>query len=130
MDLLPEGQRNTATEVSWEDQQKINKFSTLINKKDELTELINKLKIEKEYMDDLSLEIELLDEDEKIQYKIGEVFIFLKISKVIKKIEIENENLDLKINNYDNSIDELDEKLDDLKKSLYSKFGNNINLER
>lgn len=54
MELLPDGQRNTATEVSWDDQQKINKFSTLINKKDENLEVLKKLKEEKEYLDDLS----------------------------------------------------------------------------
>ena len=50
--------------------------------------MLKKLKEEKEYLDDLSLEIELLDEDEKIQYKVGEVFIFMKVNKVIEKIRI------------------------------------------
>ncbi|ODV76947.1 Prefoldin, subunit 4 [Suhomyces tanzawaensis NRRL Y-17324] len=130
MELLPDGQRNTATEVSWEDQQKINKFSTLINKKDEQLEVLEKLKVEKEYLDDLSMEIELLDEDDRIQYKVGEVFIFMKVSKAIAKIEAENEKLETRISGIDEIIEECDESLGDLKKQLYAKFGNNINLER
>lgn len=130
MELLPEGQRNTSTEVSWEDQQKINKFSSLINKKDELTALVGKYKQEKEYIEDLSMEIELLDEDEKIQYKIGEVFMFLKVNVAVERIEKENEKLDEQISTTSEEIDEIEEKLDDLKKALYTKFGNNINLER
>ncbi|KAK6200981.1 Prefoldin beta-like protein [Scheffersomyces amazonensis] len=130
MELLPEGQVNTATEVLWEDQQRINKFSTLINKKDELTAVLNKYKTEKEYLDDLSLEIELLDEDEKIQYKIGEAFVFMKVSKAIERVEKNNEILTTKIEEIDESIDSFDEQLESLKKDLYSKFGNNINLER
>lgn len=130
MELLPEGQRNTATEVSWEDQQKINKFSTLINKKDENLEVLKKLKEEKEYLDDLSLEIELLDEDEKIQYKVGEVFIFMKVNKVIGKIEVDNEVLTEKISNIESSVEEIDDLLESYKKQLYARFGNNINLER
>ncbi|KAK6455256.1 Prefoldin beta-like protein [Scheffersomyces xylosifermentans] len=130
MELLPEGQRNTAAEVLWEDQQKINKFSTLINKKDEQLEILEKLKTEKEYLDDLALEIELLDEDEKIQYKIGEVFVFLKVEKAVEKIEAENEKLSSQIDEIYETISTYDESLADLKKQLYAKFGNNINLER
>lgn len=130
MELLPDGQRNTATEVSWDDQQKINKFSTLINKKDENLEVLKKLKEEKEYLDDLSLEIELLDEDEKIQYKVGEVFIFMKVNKVIERIEVDNEVLTAKINDVESLIEEIDDELENYKKQLYAKFGNNINLER
>ena len=130
MELLPDGQRNTATEVSWDDQQKINKFSTLINKKDENLEVLKKLKEEKEYLDDLSLEIELLDEDEKIQYKVGEVFIFMKVNKVIEKIEVDNEGLTEKISNIESLVEEIDDQLESYKKQLYARFGNNINLER
>lgn len=129
MELLPDGQKNTATEVLWEDQQRINKFSTLILKKDAKLESLKKLKIEKEYLDDLGLEIELLDEDEKIQYKIGEVFIFMKVEEAIKKIEEEDEKLTAKINECEEEIDAFEETLSDLKKHLYAKFGNNINLE-
>lgn len=129
MELLPDGQKNTAAEVLWEDQQRINKFSTLIFKKDAKLESLKKLKIEKEYLDDLGLEIELLDEDEKIQYKIGEVFIFMKVEEAIKKIEEEDEKLTTKINECEEEIDALEVTLNDLKKHLYAKFGNNINLE-
>jgi prefoldin subunit 4 len=129
MELLPDGQKNTAAEVLWEDQQRINKFSTLIFKKDAKLESLKKFKIEKEYLDDLGLEIELLDEDEKIQYKIGEVFIFMKVEEAIKKIEEEDEKLTTKINECEEEIDALEVTLNDLKKHLYAKFGNNINLE-
>lgn len=130
MELLPDGQRNTATEVSWADQQKINKFSTLINKKDELSATVEKLTSEKEYIDDLALEIELLDDDDKVQYKIGEVFVHLKVEKAVQKIEKENEALDEKISTSNEEIEAIDEQLEELKQALYAKFGNNINLER
>ncbi|CUM65678.1 uncharacterized protein PRCAT00003326001 [Priceomyces carsonii] len=130
MELLPDGQSNTASEVSWEDQQKINKFSTLINKKDEELGNLEKLRTEKSYIDDMSLELELLDEDEKIQYKVGEIFVFMKVKSVIERIEKENENLDVQIKEIDDDVEDMDEKLDELKKQLYEKFGKNINLER
>lgn len=130
MELLPEGHKNTATEVSWEDQQKINKFSSLINKKDELVAEVTKYKTEKEYVDDLAMEIELLDEDEKIQYKIGDAFVLLSVEKAVERIERDNEKLDASILRAEEQVDEIDEKLGELKRALYAKFGKNINLER
>ncbi|CAI5759177.1 unnamed protein product [Candida verbasci] len=130
MELLPEGQRNTATEVKWEDQQKINKFSTIISKKDELLIHLDQLNQEKEYSDDLSLEIELLDEDDTIQYKLGDSFVFMKVSKAISKLESDQEKMNNKIDASNELIVKYDEELNELKSHLYAKFGNNINLER
>lgn len=129
MELLPKGQSNSV-QVLWEDQQNINKFSSLINEKDELTAELEKLKTEKEYLDDLSLELELLDEDEKIQYKLGDIFVFMKVSKVLERIESDGEILGGKLDDLDSKIEDLDSQLTDLKALLYTKFGNNINLER
>ena len=130
MELLPQGQKNTATEVSWEDQQRINKFSSLINKKDDLQDTLKNYTVEKEYLDDLGLEIEMLDEKEKIQYKIGEAFFFLSADQATLKIEKQDEELASKISKTEETIDEIDEELASLKKQLYAKFGSNINLER
>lgn len=130
MELLPQGQKNTATEVSWEDQQKINKFSSLINKRDDLQDVLKTYRDEKEYLDDLGLEIEMLDEGEKVQYKVGEAFLFLSVEQAVAKIEKSDEDLGAKISQTEETIEEIDDKLATLKKQLYAKFGGNINLER
>lgn len=129
MELLPQGQQN-AVEVLWEDQQKINKFSSLILRRDAITEKLDKCKTEKEYIEDLAMEIELLDEDEKIQYKVGDLFVFYKVGQAAEAIEKENTVLDEKIKAYSDQIEEIDDSLAKYKKDLYSKFGKNINLER
>lgn len=129
MELLPEGQKNT-TEVLWEDQQKINEFSSLINRKDALAEQLAAYKTEKEYIDDLAMEIELLDDEEKIQYKIADAFVFVSVAKAVEMIEKENELLDGKISLTEDRIDDIDSQLAMLKAHLYGKFGNSINLER
>lgn len=129
MELLPAGQQNTA-EVLWEDQQKINRFSSVINKKDQLVAQLEKYKTEKEYVDDLALEIELLDDDEKVQYKVGDSFVFVGVTRAVEMIEKENEVLDKQIDSTADEISELDLELATLKAHLYGKFGNNINLER
>lgn len=129
MELLPEGKRNNV-QVTLEDQKKINEFSKLILRKDSLELELSKEKQEKEYLDDVSMELELIDEDEKVQYKFGEVFVYLKQSKVLEQIEKDTEIIDDKINLLEDTLSTIDSRLKDLKTQLYAKFGDNINLER
>lgn len=129
MELLPEGKRNNV-QVTLEDQKKINEFSKLILRKDSLELELSREKQEKEYLDDVLMELELIDEDEKVQYKIGEVFVYLKQSKVLEQIEKDTEIIDDKINSLEDNLSNIDSRLKDLKTQLYAKFGDNINLER
>ncbi|AJP41183.1 AQG_2a_G0045920.mRNA.1.CDS.1 [Saccharomyces cerevisiae] len=129
MELLPQGQRNN-TQVTFEDQQKINEFSKLIMRKDAIAQELSLQREEKEYLDDVSLEIELIDEDEPVQYKVGDLFIFMKQSKVTAQLEKDAERLDNKIEALEDKQRDIDSRLDALKATLYAKFGDNINLER
>ncbi|QID87635.1 Prefoldin subunit 4 [Saccharomyces pastorianus] len=129
MELLPQGQRNN-TQVTFEDQQKINEFSKLIMRKDTVAQELTLQKQEKEYLDDVSLEIELIDEDEPVQYKVGDLFILMKQSKVAAQLEEDAQLLEDKIQTLQDKQGEIDGRLDALKASLYAKFGDNINLER
>ncbi|CAI4749510.1 ALI_HP2_G0044670.mRNA.1.CDS.1 [Saccharomyces cerevisiae] len=129
MELLPQGQRNN-TQVTFEDQQKINEFSKLIMSKDAIAQELSLQREEKEYLDDVSLEIELIDEDEPVQYKVGDLFIFMKQSKVTAQLEKDAERLDNKIETLEDKQRDIDSRLDALKATLYAKFGDNINLER
>ncbi|AJT26619.1 Gim3p [Saccharomyces cerevisiae YJM1573] len=129
MELLPQGQRNN-TQVTFEDQQKINEFSKLIMRKDAIALELSLQREEKEYLDDVSLEIELIDEDEPVQYKVGDLFIFMKQSKVTAQLEKDAERLDNKIETLEDKQRDIDSRLDALKATLYAKFGDNINLER
>ncbi|CAI4730601.1 CEI_1a_G0045020.mRNA.1.CDS.1 [Saccharomyces cerevisiae] len=129
MELLPQGQRNN-TQVTFEDQQKINEFSKLIMRKDAIAQELSLQREEKEYLDDVSLEIELIDEDEPVQYKVGDLFIFMKQSKVTAQLEKDAERLDNKMETLEDKQRDIDSRLDALKAILYAKFGDNINLER
>ncbi|AJT08330.1 Gim3p [Saccharomyces cerevisiae YJM1248] len=129
MELLPQGQRNN-TQVTFEDQQKINEFSKLIMRKDAIAQELSLQREEKEYLDDVSLEIELIDEDEPVQYKVGDLFIFMKQGKVTAQLEKDAERLDNKIETLEDKQRDIDSRLDALKATLYAKFGDNINLER
>lgn len=129
MEFLPEGQKNN-TSVSWEDQQKINEFSTLITKKDRISSTLTHYKTEKEYLDDLSLEIELVDEDEMVNYKIGDTFVLMKQADAVERLEKRTAFLESQTEKIETQVESIDDKLSILKKQLYAKFGDAINLER
>lgn len=128
--MLPEGQKNDV-QVTPEDQDRINSFSKLILRQDKHKAVLGSLQEEKEYIDELSLELELMDEDEKLSYNLGDCsFIKLKVSKIIKLLETDLEELNKKEEDISTEIDEIEVILQDLKQKLYAKFGNNINMER
>ena len=66
MKLLNEGEDNES-QVTWEDQNNINKFSKLNVRLDALDTKYEAKKTEKEYLEDLSNELELADEEELIK---------------------------------------------------------------
>ncbi|ODV63338.1 tubulin-binding prefolding complex subunit GIM3 ASCRUDRAFT_67452 [Ascoidea rubescens DSM 1968] len=166
MEMLASGKTNNV-EVLWEDQQKINEFSTLIQKKDILTIDLKDCRQEKEYLDDVSTELDMMElenddfddllsdddddddddddlnddsdnkekkkdvsEDKKIQYKIGDAFIFMSLEETKTRLEKDNKILENKIIKFEENIDKINERLTSLKSQLYAKFGSNINLER
>ncbi|SCU80093.1 LAMI_0B00782g1_1 [Lachancea mirantina] len=129
MELLPEGKKNQV-QVLFEDQQRINEFSKLIMRKDATAQELSNVKQEKEYLDDVSLEIELIDEDEQIQYKIGEAFVFMKQSQIVEQLEKDSERFDRMIEELEDKESQIDSRISELKTQLYAKFGDNINLER
>ncbi|AET40770.1 tubulin-binding prefolding complex subunit GIM3 Ecym_6396 [Eremothecium cymbalariae DBVPG len=129
MELLPEGKKNTV-QVLYEDQQRINEFSKLIMRKDALDVELQRQRQEKEYLDDISMEIELIDEDKKVQYKIGESFVFLKQSEVVEQLERDVQTVDSRILELEEQDEALEQRMATLKRVLYAKFGDSINLER
>lgn len=129
MELLPQGRKNDVN-VTYEDQQRINKFSKLIMRKDNVEKELAQQRQEKEYLDDVSLEIELIDEDELVAYRVGSVFLHMKQSEVVEQLEKDAEVVDGAIDALESQETELEDEIRVLKSSLYGKFGDNINLER
>ena len=74
MRMLGEKENNDV-EVTWEDQQNINKFSRLHATFTDIEEEIQVRRREREDLDDLSMELELMDEDATVMYQVGEAYI-------------------------------------------------------
>ncbi|KAI5456410.1 Prefoldin subunit-domain-containing protein [Mariannaea sp. PMI_226] len=134
-------------EVRREDQDKINRFSRLHQRELTLEEELKSKSVrfsstfsrwscadevsqkEKEELDDLSTELELADEDEKVQYKIGDAFFHIPLEQAQEMLEEATENLEEESNVLEEKLSSIREEMTQLKVELYARFGKQINLE-
>lgn len=122
-------QPDSDVHISFEDQQKINKFARLNAKvddfKDELKVKQNDMKNLEEAVEELSL----ADDADKIPYLIGEVFICQGLEDTLKSLEDAKTLKVNEISELEAKCDELKSQMAELKAHLYGKFGSHINLE-
>ncbi|KAI5292582.1 hypothetical protein KEM52_006238 [Ascosphaera acerosa] len=116
------------TEVRREDQEKINRFSTLHQRvADEPVRV--RLQKDKEDMEEVDMELELADEDELVPYKIGDSFFNLPLEEVRELLAASQETLAKNVSALEDEISEINDELRRLKVELYARFGKGINLD-
>lgn len=109
---------------------KINQFANLVAKVDDLKEDLKIRKNEMTNIDEAIEELELADDDEKIQFLIGEVFICNNLEKTQDLLKDTKNKKTEEIKGLESKVSEIQELMASLKKELYGKFGQkNINLE-
>ncbi|KAI8546072.1 probable prefoldin subunit 4 [Rhododendron vialii] len=116
------------TEVTWEDQQNINKFGRLNNRLHELEDEIKIAKETNENLEDSSNELILTDE-EVVRFQIGEVFAHVPREEVEGRIELMKEANGKNLEKLEQEKDSIVAQMAELKKILYGKFKDSINLE-
>ncbi|KAL1896823.1 hypothetical protein Sste5346_004456 [Sporothrix stenoceras] len=116
-------------EVRREDQEKINKFSRLHQRELNLEEQLKAKNKAKEELDDISTELELVDEDDKVPYKVGDAFFQIKATKALKMVEASSTKMDEEIGSLEETLSTVREDMTQLKVDLYARFGRSINLE-
>lgn len=116
------------TEVTWEDQQNINKFGRLNNRLHELEDEIKIAKETDENFEDASNELILTDE-EVVRFQIGEVFAHVPKDEVETRIEQMKEANDKNLEKLEEEKGSILAQMAELKKILYGKFKDSINLE-
>ncbi|TBU61739.1 Prefoldin subunit 4 [Dichomitus squalens] len=126
---MAQEERDDSTEVTWEDQQRINTFSKLNTRLRAIEERIEALKVEKEALDDISMELELADEDQPVLYKVGEAFIHMPHSRAVKRLEKDLSGVNDELTKYTSNAEECEKTMKELKVTLYAKFGSAINLD-
>ncbi|XP_051915548.1 prefoldin subunit 4 [Hippocampus zosterae] len=116
--------------VTFEDQQKINKFARSTNRMTELKKEIESKKKSLQNLQDASDDLMMFDDDSLlIPYQIGDVFISHTQEETQEMLEDAKEALKQEVKGLDERVSAIQQLLSDLKVQLYAKFGNNINLE-
>ncbi|XP_043566152.1 prefoldin subunit 4 isoform X2 [Chiloscyllium plagiosum] len=116
--------------VTFEDQQKINKFARNNNRLIELKEEIELKKKQLQNLEDACDDIMMLDDDTMlVPYQIGEVFISHSQDETQEMLEAAKQSFQDEIQALQTRVETIQQVLSDLKVQLYAKFGNNINLE-
>lgn len=125
--------------VTFEDQQKINRFARLNARKEEINDEINGKKAILTNLNDAindveaaELEFDEADNDGQFPVRImeGEVFVGFSFESATKWIEMKKKETESEIEEMNRSIDTIKDEMLQLKTALYAKFGKeNINLE-
>ncbi|XP_026480815.1 probable prefoldin subunit 4 [Ctenocephalides felis] len=122
-------QPDSDVHISYEDQQKINKFARhnarLEDFKDELNIKINELK----NLDEACEELILMSDDANVPFLVGEVFICRNLEETQKQLEEAKAKKEKEIADLTKKCDHFKSEMNELKGHLYSRFGSHINLE-
>ncbi|KAL1550357.1 Prefoldin subunit 4, variant 2 [Salvia divinorum] len=122
------GSSASETEVTWEDQQNINKFGRLNNRLHEVEDEINIAKETNESLEDAGNELILTDE-EIVRFQIGEVFAHVPKEEVESRIEEMTGKTSKNLVKLEEEKESIVAQMAALKKILYGKFKDSINLE-
>ncbi|CAH0546945.1 unnamed protein product [Brassicogethes aeneus] len=122
-------QPDSDVHITYEDQQKINRFARLNAKLEDLKDEVRIKENDFQSIEDACDDMELFDDDEKIPYLVGEVFIYHDLETAQKCLEEAKKKIQQEISELKDKAKEVKETMSDLKSHLYGKFGGHINLE-
>ncbi|CAG9561212.1 unnamed protein product [Danaus chrysippus] len=122
-------QRDSDVHISYEDQQKINKFARLNAKVDDLKDELKVKQNDMKNLEEAVEELGLADDSEKIPYLVGEVFICQSLEDTLQSLEDNKTKKQEEIAELEAKCDDLKSQMAELKAHLYGKFGSHINLE-
>ncbi|XP_026499216.1 probable prefoldin subunit 4 [Vanessa tameamea] len=122
-------QPDSDVHISYEDQQKINKFARLNAKVDDIKDELKVKQNDMKNLEEAVEELSLADESDKIPYLVGEVFICQSLENTLKSLDENKRRKQNEISELEAKCEELKSLMGELKAHLYGKFGSHINLE-
>lgn len=117
-------------EVDKEDQVRINRFSRLNLRYDELDEEIKSLKKSIQTYKDATEEVEGCMEMDGLMLKVGEAYTPVEEDAVTDHLSKLTEQDEARLTECIDEIETVKTEMGELKKVLYAKFGSSINLEK
>ncbi|XP_033113170.1 prefoldin subunit 4-like isoform X2 [Anneissia japonica] len=127
--ISPSTGQEEGAQVTFDDQQKINKYARKTSKLTELMEEINNKKKELQKLEDAAEDLLMVDDDAIIPYQIGESFLGHTVEDTQALVETAKEVVQKDIEQLEEDAQQIRNTLSELKVQLYAKFGNSINLE-
>jgi prefoldin subunit 4 len=115
--------------VTYEDQQKINLFARTNARLQDLREELETKKKGVQNLEDCETDIMMMDEEDHFPNQIGEVFVHLSHAETLERLASMKAAVQDEMKELERRCGDHRQTLSDLKVQLYSKFGNNINLE-
>ena len=115
-------------EVTLKDQEAINSFGRLNNRKHEIEDSIKVKKKVLEDLEDAGNELMLADE-EVVKYRVGGVFVQMDTSSAEERIEAGTEAHEGEVSAAEEELAKIQAEMGEMKKVLYGRFGDAINLE-
>ncbi|XP_063706605.1 probable prefoldin subunit 4 [Culicoides brevitarsis] len=122
-------QPDSAVDITFEDQQRINKFANFNAKLEDLREEVKAKQNKLKNLEEAVEEIELFDDDTQIPFLSGEVFVSHNLSRTQELLAETKETYLKEIQEAEAKCKEIQENMNELKQHLYSRFGNHIYLE-
>ncbi|XP_018574529.1 probable prefoldin subunit 4 isoform X2 [Anoplophora glabripennis] len=122
-------QPDSDVHITYEDQQRINRFARLNAKLDDYKEEIKIKENDLKSLEEACDEIALFDEDEQIPYLVGEVFIYQNTETTQDCLEEAKKRIEKEIKELKGKSNEVRDIMGELKSHLYGRFGSHINLE-
>ncbi|CAH1173819.1 unnamed protein product [Phaedon cochleariae] len=122
-------QPDSDVHISYEDQQKINRFARLNAKLEDFKDEIKVKENDLKSLEDACDEIALFDDEEQVPYLVGEVFIYQNVEKTQKCLDDAKKRIQDDIKQFKEKSNGVKETMSDLRSHLYGKFGSHINLE-
>ncbi|XP_022222793.1 probable prefoldin subunit 4 [Drosophila obscura] len=122
-------QNHDDVHISFEDQQRINRFAKHNARMDDLKMELDVKKNELKCVEEALDEIELFDEDEDIPFLVGEVFLSHKLGKTQELLAETKDMVIKEIGSIEAKAKAIKVEMDELKAHLYQRFGSNISLE-
>jgi len=118
------------TEVSFEDQQKINKFARCNTRCNDIKEDLKNKKNDLTNIQDAEDEMMIsLEADDKVPYMYGELFILKSQDDATESFNKDREELNEEIKDLSAKAAALEATMNEIRPQLYAKFGDNIKLE-
>ncbi|XP_063235511.1 prefoldin subunit 4 [Bacillus rossius redtenbacheri] len=122
-------QKDSDVHITFDDQQKINKFARYNARFEDLKDQLKAKKNDLRNLDNAADDLLLVDDSDMIPYAMGEVFVYRSVPQIQELLEQAKEKVLSEIASLEKQASELESVMSDMKTLLYAKFGNHINLE-